>query len=400
MINASNVSASPKSSRSSAATVRVFVLDSESETAIREALDNIGVKDIEFKKGTIETAIPALSIGTSPRLLIVDLSGVDDPLERIDELAAKCEPDVSVITIGDKNDIVLYRKLKQVGVTEYFFKPLVVDAIGRACDQGLNGKEDNAASLHSGKLIFVVGLRGGVGGTAIAANLAWRLSEKGHRWVMLVDMNIQNGDAALQLDTVPTHTLREAIDNPERVDKLFLERGAIHAGERLDVLASLEPLGENIELRESSVLSLLNKLMHRYRFIFVDLPSFAAAGLTQVLNQPSICLLVSDSSLASARNLIRWREFLGPNSIEKRAIHILNMYGADGGLKEQEFIRATGLPLDITIPYDREFAKASPYGVKAMQKCAAFNKALSPLLRALAGETEIKSRPLLRRILG
>jgi len=400
MISAANVSANPRSNRSSAATVRVFVSDSESDTAIREALDNIGVKDTEFKKGNIETAIPALSIGTSPRLLVVDLTGIDDPLRRIDELAAKCEPDVSVITIGDQNDIVLYRKLKQVGVTEYFFKPLVVDAFGRACYQGLNGKEENTSAVQTGKLVFVVGLRGGVGGTMIAANLAWRLAEKGHRWVMLVDMDLQNGDAALQLDTIPTHTLREAIDNPERVDKLFLERGAIHAGERLDVLASLEPLGQHIEVRESSVLSLLKKLTHRYRFTFVDLPAFAASRLMQMFNESSICLLISDASLVSARNLIRWREFLGPNSIERRALHVMNMYGADGGLKEEEFIRATGLPPDITIPYDREIAKASAYGVKAMQKCVALNKALAPLLRALAGETEIKPRPLLRRILG
>jgi pilus assembly protein CpaE len=119
-----------------------------------------------------------------------------------------------------------------------------------------------------------------------------------------------------------------------------------------------------------------------------------------MLNEPSTCLLVSDASLVSARNLIRWHEFFGHNSMERRTLHVLNMYGAEGGLKEDEFIRATGLPLNIKIPYDREIAKASPYGVKAMQKCVAFNKALAPLLRALAGETEIKTRPLLRRILG
>ena len=97
---------------------------------------------------------------------------------------------------------------------------------------------------------------------------------------MLVDLDMQNGDAALQLDSSPSHALREAFEKPDRVDKLFLERGTIHASQRLDVLASLEPLGENIPLNEDAVLSLFEKLLHRYRFIFVDLPATAAVGLT------------------------------------------------------------------------------------------------------------------------
>jgi pilus assembly protein CpaE len=401
MVNAPGGRAAPTPARAIAPTAKVFVSDQETEGVIRQALGDLGVDDAEYTKGTVETAIAALATQASPRLLIVDLSGIEDPLARIDDLAARCEPDVSVVTVGDRNDIILYRHLKDSGVSEYFFKPLVRDLVKRTCGSALSGGGHNKSTgSRGGKLIFVLGVRGGVGATTIATNAAWRLSEKGQRWVMLVDLDMQSGDAALQLDTAPSHALREAFEKPERVDKLFLERGTIHASQRLDVLAALEPLGGNIPLNEDVVLSLFEKLLRRYRFIFVDLSPNVAVGLLQVLRQPSTCVLVSNASLASARELARWREWIGPNSPERRTLHILNMAGADGGLTEAEFIRVAGQAPDISIAYDRGIASASNLGVKATQKCDALNRGLAQLFRDLLGEPTETPRSIFSRIFG
>lgn len=215
---------------------------------------------------------------------------------------------------------------------------------------------------------------------------------------MLVDLDLQNGDAALQLDSAPGHTLREAFEKPERVDKLFLERGTIHVRERLDLLAALEPLSESTALVEDAVISLLEKLLHRYRFVFVDLPTSVAMGLPKALRLPSVCVLVSDASLASAREMARWREWIGPNSAERRTLHVLNMSRAGGGLPEAEFIRAVGQTPDIVIPYDRDIATASNFGVKATRKCAVLNRGLAQLLRDLTGEAGEEPRSIFSRV--
>jgi len=386
--------------RAGAPTAKVFVSDQDTEGVIRQSLSDLGVDDAEFTKGTVETATAALATQASPRLLIVDLSGITDPIARIDELAARCEPDVSVVAVGDQNDIILYRRLKGAGIAEYYFKPLIRDLVKRTCSNVLSGGHDKSTDSRSGKLIFVLGVRGGVGATTIATNAAWRLSEKGQRWVMFVDLDMQNGDAALQLDLAPSHTLREALEKPERVDKLFLERGTLHASQRLDLLACLEPLGESISLNDDSVLSLLEILLHRYRFVFVDLPGPVAVELVRVLRQPSTCVLVSNASLASARETARWREWIGPNSPERRTLHILNMAGADGALPDAEFIRVAGYAPDITIGYDRAIGLASNLGVKATQKCDSFNRGVAKLLRDLAGEPAETPRSLFSRIFG
>lgn len=121
--------------RLAAPIAKLFVLDQQSEDVLRRALIDIGVEDAEFTRGTVETATAALAREATPRLLVVDISGVEDPLTRIEELAARCEPEVNVVAIGDRNDIILYRQLKNAGVTEYFFKPLVRDMAKRVCNQ-------------------------------------------------------------------------------------------------------------------------------------------------------------------------------------------------------------------------------------------------------------------------
>jgi pilus assembly protein CpaE len=380
-------------------TVKVFVSEQESKDVIQRAFHDLGVKDAIFTTGNVQTAAAALAKESTPRLLIVDLSGADDPIAYVNELAERCEPEVSVLAIGDRNDIILYRDLKAAGVFEYFFKPLALDLMKRACASALTGTLDLGVS-RKGKLVLILGVRGGVGATTIATGAAWRLSTTKRRWVMLVDLDLQTGDAALQLDAEPSHALFEALENPGRVDKLFLERGKIHATPRLDLLASLEPLSAPFVLNVPGLLSLLDTLLSRYRFVFLDVPPTVALLLKEVLRLPGVRVLISNATLASAREVVRWSDFIGPNSPDRSTLHILNMSGADGGLSEEEFVRATGRKPDIVIPYDREIAAASNLGVKGMQKCAALNLGLALLLREVAGEPVETQQSLFKRIFG
>jgi pilus assembly protein CpaE len=389
----------PLQTRTTAPSVQAFIQDRDSEGVIRQSLSSLGVADAELITGDIETAISTLAQAPSPKLLIVDVSGIADPISRISALADVCEPNTGVVVIGDRNDIVLYRSLKHAGVVEYLFKPLVSDLMTRTCNSVLTGSPGQTGS-RTGKLVFVLGVRGGVGATTVAVNTAWYLAETRQRWVMLLDLDTQNGDGALQLDAAPSHALREALEHPERVDKLFLERAVIHVDHRIDLLASLEPLGDPVAFEESAFLSLLDNVLHRYRFVFVDLPVAVAPQLIKALHLPSICVLVSNGTLVSAREAARWRAYIGPNSPERTTLHLLNQHGAPGSLSDAEFARAAGQPADMVVPYDREIAASSVLGTKGTQKIAALRQGLAPLLRHLSGEQIARAPSLLTRLFG
>jgi len=368
----------------------VFTRDREAEGVIRQCLSNL-IPSAEFFTGTVDMAIPQLAQHASPLLLVVDVTGVADPVSQIRKLAEVCEPGTGVIVIGDLNDVRLYRELKRVGVVEYFFKPLVSSLVTRTASGILTGSvEQQGAS--TGKLIIMIGVRGGVGTTTIAASAAWHLAEPHQRRVVLLDLDLYFGDAALQLDAAPTHALCEALEHPERVDDLFLERATIQVTERLSLLSSLENISSLTLPTEDSVMSLLAKLMRRNRYVFVDMPANLVPRLLRVLHLPGLCLLVSNGSLVSARDLVRWRALIGPSSTERQVLHILNKNGADDSLPPEEFLRAAGEAPDITIPYDRQIGISSSMGVEPVLKCATMRRGMAPLFSMIAGEAAAPRR--------
>jgi pilus assembly protein CpaE len=246
----------------------------------------------------------------------------------------------------------------------------------------------------------VLGVRGGVGATTIAALTTWYLAEERQRRVLLLDLDLQSGDAALQLDTTPNHALREALDHPERVDDLFLDRGVTNVTPRLGLFASLEPLSDVIAPSEESVQQLLGVLTRRYRFVVVDVPTPVALCLPKLLQFATTILLVSDGSLISAREVSRWRQRIGSNTPDRSTLHVLNKKGADGALPDSEFTRALAQPPDFTISYDRTVAKTAVMGTKALHESTALRQGIGALARELAGGASDPPRSLWRRMLG
>jgi len=123
-------------------------------------------------------------------------------LPRINHLADVCDLATEVIVVGNRNDIVLYRDLKAAGVAEYFFKPLVGSLVTRTISGIVSGTRIQQPS-RTGRLVFLLGVRGGVGATTIATNLAWYLAESRERRVLLLDLDLQNGAADLSLTVTP-----------------------------------------------------------------------------------------------------------------------------------------------------------------------------------------------------
>jgi pilus assembly protein CpaE len=374
------------------------LLDDDSEGVVRRCFTDLGLIDGQVMHGGVERAIAELPHRGSPHFLVVDISGIADPLPQINRLAEVCNPETEVVVVGERNDIVLYRDLKAAGVAEYFYKPLVAGLLTRALAEIGSGARA-APPSRGGKLIFVLGARGGVGVTTIATNLAWYFAEIRQRGVLLLDLDLRGGDAALQLDSLPGHALREALADPTRIDDLFLERGVVSITDRLGLLAGLEPLANPPAHNEEAVLLLLQRLLTHYRYVVVDLPADIALMFPRLLHLPSTILLVSDASLTGIREVARWREFLGPNSPDRAVLHLLNKAHADGAMPDDEMRQVVPVP-EISIRWDRDVVSRAVLGTKATQKSSAIRDGMAALALLLSGAAPEEARPLWKRMFG
>jgi pilus assembly protein CpaE len=395
-----NTAAAAQASNAAAdrAPLIAFVTDAESDAILRETLLTEMGEGAEVRRGDIVAATKSLKRSSTPLALVVDVSGVDQPLTALEELALVVEPDVRVLVIGERQDAAFYRQLTRgLGVLEYLFKPLSQEMVARHLLPYLRqGATQRDMHLRGGRVITVTGVRGGVGATTIAANLAWHLGEEARRHTVLYDADLHAGASALLLGARTTNGLRAALEHPERVDELFVERTAQPVGERLHVLAAEEKPGEAVLAQPGAAARLITMLRRRYNFVVVDLPARSAPAAREVLDMAHQRILVTDPSLAGAREMLRYAAIPNAPTQSRRAFTVLNNAGQPGLLTAEQVKEAMGEEPDLVIPWLPKVVPVSAdLGEPAAGKRGPFRSALLKLVQEVAsiraeGEEEQK----------
>ncbi|MGE0830100.1 MAG: pilus assembly protein CpaE, partial [Hyphomonadaceae bacterium] len=131
--------------------------------------------EIVIEEGGVDAALARFATQASPNLLIIDtVQQGAQMLRSLDQLAEVIEEGTKVVIIGAVNDIALFRELMRRGVSEYIVPPVqTIDLIRVIC-----GLYVSAEKPFAGRVISVIGARGGVGASTLAHNLAWSIAER------------------------------------------------------------------------------------------------------------------------------------------------------------------------------------------------------------------------------
>lgn len=368
-----------------------FVADDGSREAVVQATAELGITNPAVTTGNVAEAIRRLNNAATPQLLVVDLSGSPDPMADIGALADVCDEGTRVLAIGDVNDIALYRALVGFGVHDYLVKPLdpasLAASLGRAKDGPQAAAEPAAPTV--GRIVAVVGARGGVGATTIAVNVAWMLAQEQKKRVALVDLDLFFGSCGLTLDLEMGRGFREALENPSRIDGLFIERAMIRATENLFVLSAEEALDYAIAFDPSAIELLLEHLRRDFEAVVVDLPRFGARTQTAIMTAPCSIVLVSEPSLAGMRDTQRLVKLFTSLAAKAELSVVLNRVGANRGaeLALADFEAGAETKASIVVPFEPKILAATAGTGKPLAKVANGAKSTAALraLTARAG---------------
>ncbi|MCS6854951.1 MAG: AAA family ATPase [Elioraea sp.] len=376
-----------------------YVTDAESEGTLRAAMAELG-PDLTIHRGGISYANRDLARKPTPQVLIVDVSGVANPILALDELANVCEPDVKVLVIGEQTDLGFYREITRgLGVVEYLEKPLTRDAVVRLFLPVVQGRTAFPHEITGGRVVAVVGAHGGVGTTTVAVNLAVLLAEHTRGYVALVDLNLQTGAAATMLGVKPSAGLRVALEQPDRVDALFLDRTAVPVSDRLRLIAAEEPFEEAPRPTATGVARLMALLRRRFNWIVVDMPTAADAALLAVYSVAQTRILVLTPDIVAVRDTARLRTMLTALAGNDRALTVLNRSGVRGGLPVKMVEKGLGTQIDFRLPeVDKEVLAALNLGVPACARSKPLRQAMLALTREVSGARVAMQGGLLRRL--
>lgn len=333
-----------------------YVCDDHSLDLIRAVVQELGWPIEKVHKGGLRNAVQSLSMTASPNVLFVDLSESGDPLNDINSLAEVCEPGTVVIASGQVNDVRLYRDLVASGIQDYLLKPLSADAVRDALANAQTvfmTPKVEASDDRPHLMVSVIGTRGGVGASTVATSLAYLSSSKGKRPTALLDLDVHFGTGALSMDLEPGRGLTDAVENPSRIDGLFIERAMVRASETLAILSAEAPISQPLITDGSAYYQLEEKLRSAFEWTFIDLPRSMLIQHPHLVHELNVVIVVTEFTLAAARDTIRILSWLKSNAPQSQTLVVVNK--AQAGITEiarKDFEHSIERPVDIILPFD------------------------------------------------
>jgi len=368
--------------------VVAVVQDEATLDAIRGALRDMRLDDRLDFETTLDGALQRLREGAGPRALVLDLSDSTAPIAEISAARNTGGSEFQIIAIGAVNDVALFRDLLSAGANDYLVKPVARDALGAALVKRTMTAE-GAGGEELGQVIAFLGSRGGVGTTTTAVSCAWLLAEKRQERTVLLDLDLHFGTVALHLDTDPGNGLCEALEQPSRIDSLFIERSMIKVSDRLGILAAEAGISETLMVDAGAIDVLLYELRRKFSWVIVDLPRGVMPTQRVVLGAANRVVLLCERSLAGLRDTIRLQALLREHAPQAQIMLLEGACGDRGGVGKPEFEKAVGRSLDGILPYDTKSTAAAANIGKPLPEAAP----RSPVVREIEKLTNTMAGP-------
>jgi len=211
----------------------------------------------------------------------------------------------------------------------------------------------------------------------------------------LLDIDVHFGTGALALDLEPGRGLTDAIENPSRIDGLFIERAMVRANDHLAILSAEAPINSPLMTDGTAFLQLEEEFRQAFEMTVIDMPRNMLINFPHLLADVNVVTLVTEMTLASARDSIRLLSWLKSNAAHVQPIVVANR--VQSGVQEisrSDFEASIERKIDYTIPYD---LKAAANAAKLGQTFAEANRAskagavIREIAQAVLGTTDVES---------
>lgn len=397
-MRASAVSATPTAAKKPDREGIIAVLqDQPTLDRIRAIVRELQLEEDPVLEPTFDGALRRIREGANPRVLILDVSDSTAPIAELSAARSVGGSELRILALGTVNDVGLFRDLLAAGASDYLVKPISREALAVGLEKrGDSGTGGPGAGL--GQVVVFIGSRGGVGTTTSAVSCAWLLSEKQKDNTVLLDLDLHFGTVALNLDTDPGTGLSEALEQPSRIDALFVDRATVKVSDRLRILAAEAAIAETLMIDAGAIDVLLYELRRKFAWVVIDLPRWVSPTQRVVLGAASRVVVLCERSLAGLRDTIRLQTLMREHAPQTQVLLVdAGASGERATVGKSEFEKAVGKSLDAVLSHDAKSAGAATNAGQPLPVAAPRSpvvREMEQLITALAGAGETQKRKL------
>ncbi|HUI94587.1 MAG TPA: CtpF protein [Xanthobacteraceae bacterium] len=375
--------------------IQAFCVSAETAASVQAAAEDrrMAKAHLRVQMGGSAAAVEAYRNSPTPNVIVIETDGKgDEILGALDELAEVCDEGTRVIVIGRFNDIAHYRELTRRGVSEYLMGPVrPIDMVAAIC--GLFSAPD---AKPVGRVLAVVGARGGVGASTVAHNVAWSIACDLSLDSVVTDLDLAFGTAGLDYNQDPPQGVADAVFSPDRVDTAFVDRLLSKCTDHLSLLAAPATLDRVYDFTAEAFDPVFDALRASVPCVVLDVPHVWNAWTRRVLIGADDILIVAAPDLANlrnAKNLVDLLRAARPN--DRRPLYCLNQVGIPKRpeIKPADFAKALEDDPVAVIPFDPGvFGTASNNGQMIAEVAAGRRTAdmFRHLAQVLTGRAAVK----------
>jgi len=354
---------------------------------------------------TVLSEVPSMMQGVTsimkPDMVLVDATDHEQhKLALLDKLAIQY-PQAALVLLATHQSQELLIAAMRAGVREVLALPLGQQEFEIALDrisQKLQG-----SIPKEGKVLSFISCKGGSGATFLAANLAYALAVLGHKKTLLIDLNLQFGDAALYLsDAKPTMTLSDLCGQMNRLDEGLLESSLIRITPNFGVLAASDDPDPTVEIQPDHIEIILQLARKHYDFILLDIGRQINGVIIRALDGSDGIYPILQQSLPYMRDGRRMLDIFSSLGYRKEKIQlIVNRFDGSANLRTADMERALGNQLLHFIPNNFDVTNESiNQGVPALKLARGSNisKALADFVNRLTEASTPTGIGMIRRL--
>ena len=374
--------------------VQAFCDTVETAAAVQSAGEDrrLGKAHLKIQMGGIGAAIEAYRSAPTPNVIVLETDGRADILAGLDQLASVCDPGTRVVVIGRVNDVTLYRELVRRGVSDYVITPIgALDVVRSICNLF---SAPEAKSV--GRIIAVVGAKGGVGASTIAHNVAFAIARDLAMDSVVADLDLAFGTAGLDYNQDPPQGIADAVFSPDRIDTGFIDRLLSKCTDHLSLLAAPATLDKVYDFGAEAFDSIFDTLRTTMPCIVLDIPHQWSGWTRRALISADDILIVAAPDLANLRNTKNIFDLLKASRPNDRPpLYCLNQVGVPKRpeINVGEFAKAIESQPIASIPFDPQMFGSAANNGQMIAEISAGHRTTEMFLQIaqrLTGRSETK----------
>jgi pilus assembly protein CpaE len=320
-----------------------------------------GVK-VEACVGVLNRAVEVVG-QLQPNVLIIDRSVSET--EEVIHAAYAASPHTLCFAILQEEDMASMRRLVAAGARDILVKPLQLADLLSSMQQGMQVEESrrqraglpslrsNRQQVTPGKVIVVMGPKGGVGTTTIATNVAVALKLVTGKGVALADFNLQFGDVAVLLNLWSKHTLHDLALHYQEIDDALIQRVMVPHSSGVQVLQapSLPDMAADIGAEE--VMAVVKALQSRFAYVVIDCWSFLDEITEALIVNADQVLLVTTPEVPALKNTKQALEYFTRHGTHHEHVAlVLNRFPSVKGVTLHDIQEHIRHPIQANLPSD------------------------------------------------